>query len=84
MFYKVKKVEPMDNMLLRVKFFNNETKIYDVKPLVKKWEAFKILQDKEIFKLVKVDMEGYGIVWNDEVDLSCNELWENGISCDNN
>lgn len=84
MFYKVKKVEPMDNMLLRVKFFNNETKIYDVKPLVKKLEAFKILQDKEIFKLVKVDMEGYGIVWNDEVDLSCNELWENGISCDNN
>ncbi len=22
---------------------------------------------------------GYGISWNDEIDLSCDELWENGI-----
>ena len=25
-----------------------------------------------------VDVGGYGIVWNDDVDLSCDELWENG------
>jgi len=25
-----------------------------------------------------VDASGFGIFWNDEIDLSCNELWENG------
>ena len=24
-------------------------------------------------------MGGYGIIWNDDLDLSCDELWENGI-----
>lgn len=26
-----------------------------------------------------VGQGGYGIVWNDELDLSCDELWENGV-----
>ena len=25
-----------------------------------------------------VNVGGYGIVWNDDLDLSCDELWENG------
>ena len=24
-------------------------------------------------------MGGYGIIWNDDLDLSCDELWEHGI-----
>lgn len=31
-----------------------------------------------LFSCVAVDVGGYGIVWNDELDLSCDELWENG------
>ena len=27
---------------------------------------------------VEVDVGGYGIVWSDELDLSCDELFENG------
>ena len=26
-----------------------------------------------------VDVGGYGIVWNDALDLSCDELWEHGV-----
>ena len=25
-----------------------------------------------------MDVGGYGIIWNDDLDLSCDELWENG------
>jgi len=32
-----------------------------------------------LFWNVKTDLGGYGISWNDEIDLSCDELWENGI-----
>ena len=31
-----------------------------------------------MFATVSVDVGGYGIVWNDELDLSYEELWENG------
>ncbi|MDO4617167.1 MAG: DUF2442 domain-containing protein [Lachnospiraceae bacterium] len=29
---------------------------------------------------VSVDVGGYGIIWNDDLDLSCDELWERGTS----
>ncbi len=31
-----------------------------------------------LFELVRVDAGGYGIIWNDELDLDCNELYYNG------
>lgn len=36
------------------------------------------MDQPEVFASVSVDVGGYGIVWNDELDLSCDELWENG------
>ena len=39
---------------------------------------FQNLQDEELFYRVKVDVGGYGIIWNDNIDISCDELFENG------
>ena len=39
---------------------------------------FKDLENQNIFKLVKVDCKGYGISWNEYLDLSRYEIWENG------
>ena len=79
MFYKIKKVTPLDNMLLQVEFENGTIKNYDVKKLKERWQIFKDLENKTLFEHVKVDAGGYGIAWNSEIDLSCNEVWENGI-----
>lgn len=78
MFHRIRKVEPLDNMLLKVEFIDNEIKLYDVKKLVSKWKVFEILKDKKLFNQVKVDQGGYGIIWSDEIDIACEELWENG------
>ncbi len=79
MFYKVKVVEPLDNYILLVTFENGIQKYYDVKKLFDKWEIFKNLTTTTgLFNLVKVDDGGYGISWNKDIDLSCNELWDNG------
>ena len=79
MFYKIKTVEPLDNFILYITFENDIKKYYDLKLLFDKWQEFKILQDNiKIFSNVKVDNGGYGISWNEEIDISCNELWENG------
>ncbi len=81
MFHKVKSVEPLDNFILLITFENGVKKNYDLKPLFSKYEVFNLLANSpNIFKNVKVDIGGYGISWNSDIDLSCNELWDNGIS----
>lgn len=81
MFYKIKDVKPLENYILLVTFENGEVKEYDVKPLFEKWEVFKgLISITGLFNQVKVDVGGYGVSWNDDIDLSCNELFENGCS----
>lgn len=78
MFHKIKNVSPLPEYKLSVQFSEGVTKIYDVKPLFDKIPVFKALENGEDFGYVRVDVGGYGIIWNDELDLSCDELWENG------
>ncbi len=80
MFHKIKNVSPLPEYKLSVQFAEGVTKIYDVKPLFEKILAFKLLEYNNDFASVYVDVGGYGIVWDDELDLSCDELWENGIT----
>ncbi|MEE1239741.1 MAG: DUF2442 domain-containing protein [Acutalibacteraceae bacterium] len=80
MFHKIKNVFPLPEYKLSVQFAEGVTKIYDVKPLFQKIPAFKSLEIGNDFGGVYVDVGGYGIIWNDELDLSCDELWENGVS----
>ena len=79
-FHKVKEVKPLSDYMLDVKFVDGENKKYDVKPLFSKWEAFTALKTIQgLFEQVKVDMGGYGVVWNEYIDLSCDELYYGGI-----
>lgn len=80
MFNKVSSVRPLPDYCLLVTFVSGEIKKYDVKPLFNKWEIFKdLISVKGLFEQVKVDVGGYGVCWNDKIDLSCNELYDNGI-----
>lgn len=78
MFHKIKNVYPKDNMIIEVDFDNKVKKEYDIKTILNKWIIFKKLEDEELFKKVKVDVGGYGVSWNENIDLSCEELWKNG------
>lgn len=79
MFHKVNNVETLPNYELSVQFAEGITKKYDLKPLFKKWKQFAALKNnEELYESVKVDQGGFGISWNDELDLSCNELFDNG------
>lgn len=82
MFHKIKNVMPLPDYRLSVQFSEGCTKIYDVKPLFDRIPAFAELKDGNIFEDVYVDVGGYGIVWNDDLDLSCEELWDNGEAVD--
>lgn len=83
-FHTIKSIKPLENMILEAVFSNGETKKYDVKLLTKKNEVFKELENKELFNKAKVDIGGYGIIWNDDLDLSSEEIWVNGIIVEEN
>ena len=76
---KILSVQPLEDKKLLVKFVNGVEKIYDCKPLIEKFEPFKALENEVFFKQVKADTGGYGISWNDKVDLSESELWVNAV-----
>jgi hypothetical protein len=83
MFHKVKNVSALPDFCLSVQFSEGVTKLYDIKPLFEKLPVFRYLKEHpEEFNGVSVDVGGYGIVWNDDLDLSCDELWEHGTQVD--
>ncbi len=83
MFNKIIDVKPISEYILLVTFEGNLKKKYDVKQLFNKFDVFRTLIDvKGLFEQVKVDVGGYGISWNDDLDLSCDELYYNGIEVD--
>lgn len=78
MFHKIKEVYPLEGRRLNIIFADGTTKTYNVKPLIDRLNAFRPLEDGSLFDSVEVDTGGYGISWNDEIDLSCDELWDHG------
>lgn len=72
-------VKPMENTMLLVGFQNGIEKTYDVKSMFEMFPQMQILEkDKALFNSVVVDTGGYGISWNDDLDIEAEEIWENG------
>ena len=78
---KILNVESLKGKRLFVTFNNGIKKVYDCTPLLED-EIFEPLLNEVLFNSVHVDKHGYGIVWNDELDLSESELWINGVSAE--
>lgn len=80
MFHKVKSVTPLDNFILSVLFMDGVEKKYDVKALFQELPIFQtFLYTRDLFCQVQVDAGGHGISWNDEIDLSAEELYIKGF-----
>ena len=74
---RIKSVTPIGDSELLVCFENRVEKTYDCEPLFARPE-FQLLRVPALFRAVSVDAGGYGISWNDDMDLSEYELWTNG------
>lgn len=62
---------------LLVTFDDGSKRGYDCRPLLQR-EGFDLLRTEAFFRAVRVDAGGYGVSWNDDIDLSEYELWTNG------
>ena len=74
---RIRTVEPLADWKLHVEFENGTAKVYDCAPLLDD-EAFRPLKNERVFRTVRADEHGYGVVWNDEIDLAESELWIHG------
>ena len=74
---KIKSVKPLTGYKLLVGFMNGVVKLYDCTDLLAT-PAFFLLRDQAFFGAVQVDQGGYGLIWNDTLDLSEAELWLHG------
>lgn len=75
---RIKNVCQIENYIIICEFEKGKKK-YDLKPLIKKYKIFKKLEEnKQIYNCVKVDIGGYGISWNEEIDIAAEEIWANG------
>ena len=79
MFHRIKWVTPMPNFILNVQFSEGITKHYDLNPLFHRYPMFTPLQEQpELYYSVTVDVGGYGVIWNDDIDIACDELFFHG------
>jgi Protein of unknown function (DUF2442) len=74
---KIVAAQAIDDVTLVVEFSNHDRKQYSVADLLDK-PMFSPLRNPSFFRSFQVDEGGYAIVWNDEIDLSEYELWQNG------
>ena len=79
MFHKITAAAPLPELRLLVHFSDGQARKYDVSPLLDRFPAFRALNEVPgLFQQVRVDAGGYGVSWNDDIDLSADELFEHG------
>ncbi len=80
---KIKKIKiDSQQYILKVLFDNGITKEIDFKQKLQD-DLYSDLENKILFEQAKVDIGGYGISWNDHIDISEYELWDMGKTISN-
>ncbi len=73
---RVKKVQPLENYLLKLTFDNGEVRVFDVTPYLDKG-IFTELRDNEFFNSVAVFMGS--VKWPHDQDFCPDTLYEDSI-----
>ena len=74
-FPKIKSIKIISkNYIIIVLFDNGITKNIDFSEKLKE-DFYSDLKNKLLFEQAKIDEGGYGISWNDDIDISEYELW---------
>lgn len=81
MTHRIIQVETLEKYVIIAVFQNGVEKKYDMCQLFSAFPQFETLKkDSGLFEQVRVDVGGYGVSWNDELDLSAEEIWQNGVT----
>lgn len=79
MMHKIKSVITKNDLIISATFFDGTVKEYSVDRLFNIYPQLKELENRELFNSVQIDAGGYGVSWNDDLDLDAETIWEDGI-----
>ena len=79
MFHKIKEIVSLDDLKITVVFIVGIEKVYDVRQMFDMFPQLKELNNEELFKSATLDPGGYAVVWNDNLDIDAEEIWDAGI-----
>ena len=80
MFHKASDIKFNNDTSLEITFRDGEIKRYDVSVLFDKYPQMRALENNKLFKSGK--LMGYGIIWNDDLDLETETVYEEGETID--
>lgn len=76
---KVKHITTLSDLKMLVEFNTGVIKLYDAHELLEKYDLCAPLKNPEIFGKAFVPHGGYGVIWDENMDISEWGLWEGGI-----
>lgn len=79
MFHKAVNLEMKEGTVIELTFRDGKVKQYDMAVLFDKYPRLSALKDRELFLSGRL-MGAYGIVWNDELDIEAETVYEDGIT----
>ena len=83
-FHLIRSLSTTSDLRLVAQFDDGTVKSYDVENLSRRNKAFKVfVSNPTLFARAKIDTGGYGVIWNESLDLSSEEIWANGDIIDN-
>lgn len=77
MFHKAIEWKPLEGTVLEMTFQDGLVKRYDMRTLFPKYPQLKQLEDRELFVAGRL-LGAYGIVWNDDLDMEAETIYEDG------
>lgn len=76
MFHRAIKLKILPGTAMEVTFQDGKVMRYDMSRLFGKYPQLMALEDWNLFKTAK--LYHYGIIWNDELDIDTESIYENG------
>ena len=77
MFHKAVELSFGEETSLEVRFQDGKVKRYDMASLFNKYPQLRALEDRDLFLSGRL-MGAYGIVWNDDLDIEAETIYEDG------
>ena len=82
MFHKATDLKFKEGTTFEMTFQDGTVKRYDISVLFDKYPQLKALEDRNLFTSGKM-MGAYGIIWNDDLDIEAETVYEEGVTVRN-
>lgn len=78
MFHRAKSLKFKRGTTIELTYMNGEKRRYDMGKMIDKFPFMWDLKNRKFFKSGELDPGGYGVIWSDDIDISCEEVYVEG------